>query len=309
MVSVCVMMSTYNGELYLKEQLDSILHQKNVKLEIYVRDDKSSDRTVEILRQYECIYHNIHLIESNQNLGPANSFMELLYNLLPSYEYYSFADQDDIWDEDKLIQAVRLLEKEQQNQALLYCSNQMLFINGVQTNLRFREYPNYSFVNTLCGNSISGCTMVFNKILYEYLINKKHRPSQKILNLRMHDVWVLLVAEVIGKVVYDPRSFINYRIHESNTVGINTQRFAYKLKKVVAILGKSEKQNGRSETAKELIEKIEINDAKINRILEDFAYYKKDKKIKKDLIRNPVIKRECEEKRGIFLVKVFFNWI
>lgn len=92
-------MSTYNGENYLKEQLDSIFNQKEVEINLFIRDDGSMDNTVDIVKEYMVKYPNkINLIEGN-NIGFANSFYYLV-KINPKYEYYALSDQDDIWDDE-----------------------------------------------------------------------------------------------------------------------------------------------------------------------------------------------------------------
>ena len=96
MDKVAVLLSAYNGEKFLCEQIDSIMNQQNVDLDLYIRDDGSSYRTQEYLKQYVEQNDSIHL-QNGCNLGVANSFMSLLYNVPNHYDYYAFADQDDIW--------------------------------------------------------------------------------------------------------------------------------------------------------------------------------------------------------------------
>ena len=102
MIKVCVMMSTYNGADFIEEQIESIRKQNQVAVDLYIRDDGSTDRTVELLRMYSR-YDDIFVWEEKQT-GVADSFWNLLERM-GEYEYYAFADQDDIWDCDKLIKA------------------------------------------------------------------------------------------------------------------------------------------------------------------------------------------------------------
>ena len=120
MYSVAVAMSTYNGETYLREQIESILGQKDVHVELFVRDDGSEDRTLQLLREYREKHRNVHIFRG-KNAGVGNSFYQLLYKISPEYDYYAFADQDDIWHEQKLVRGIGLLQK---SGASLYASNQ-----------------------------------------------------------------------------------------------------------------------------------------------------------------------------------------
>ena len=108
---VMVLMSTYNGEKYLREQIDSILGQTGVSVKLLIRDDGSKDNTVEIVKQYCKENDDIKLVEG-KNVGFAESFMELVYraNLYSDISYFAFSDQDDVWLNDKLISAIHMLE-------------------------------------------------------------------------------------------------------------------------------------------------------------------------------------------------------
>lgn len=101
--SVQVVMSTYNGEKYLKEQIDSILSQEGVDVRLYIRDDGSSDRTTDILASYQ--EHKNVKIEKGNNLGFAKSFLTAL-DECDEADYYAFSDQDDVWEKDKLSTAI-----------------------------------------------------------------------------------------------------------------------------------------------------------------------------------------------------------
>ena len=148
---VCVLMSTYNGENYIVEQINSILKQINVTVELIIRDDGSSDNTSSIIRKFENDYSNILFIQG-ENVGVGRSFMELL-KYAPESDYYSFADQDDVWLEDKLCRAVNMI-KELENEGVdncrhqilpvLYSSNQILVDENLNKyGIRFESEPKH----------------------------------------------------------------------------------------------------------------------------------------------------------------------
>ena len=172
MDKVAILMSTYNGAKYLREQIDSILFQKGVEVTLYIRDDGSSDGTIDIVKEYAQKYQNI-IWTMGKNVGVGNSFMQLIYDCPDDYDYYAFSDQDDIWLEDKLKVAIDSIK--QRDTPALYASNQMLVDeNGTQISLR---YPNdYDMQNSVEAqfqiNRISGCTFVFNKVLKKYYLNQ-----------------------------------------------------------------------------------------------------------------------------------------
>ena len=219
MDKVCVLMSTYNGEKYLKEQLDSILDQNSIIVDILVRDDGSTDKTLNILDEYSKKYKNIRYY-NGENLKSAKSFMNLLFTV-EEYPYYAFSDQDDIWDKDKLIVATTKL-KEGYN--LYGCKK-----NIVNSNLEFLNREDETPSSLKLGSiilrcRISGCTMVFDKELRNNLL--KCNPEM----ISMHDSWVLKVAVSTGKVFYDENKYILYRQHDNNVVGAK-KSFLDQLKK------------------------------------------------------------------------------
>lgn len=215
--TVCVLMSTYNGEKYLEEQINSVLAQKDCQVRLIVRDDGSSDRTIEILQKY----HEAGWLEyyTGENLKPAKSFMNLLYNA-PKAEYYAFCDQDDIWMPEKLIEAIKMLQERKNvssNNVLLYFSN-LVDVDANNTLLKERHLENHVYIDfqsviVRC-SWIFGCTQVFTYELKE-LVKQSYHPKKQ----PMHDIWVAMICAMYGEIVYDDRSFIRYRQHGRNVVG------------------------------------------------------------------------------------------
>ena len=123
--TVAVLMSTYNGEKFLEEQLDSIFSQTGVNVKLYVRDDGSTDCTLHIIDQYAERFPIVKLAD-NENLGPGFSFMRLLYQYAfePEIDFFAFADQDDIWLENKLWIGVEAINNSGFTGPVLYSSNQ-----------------------------------------------------------------------------------------------------------------------------------------------------------------------------------------
>lgn len=247
---VAVLMSTYNGEAYLREQLDTILRQTDVVVTLFVRDDGSSDRTKDILAEYVEHYDAVK-VEFAENVGVGNSFMNLLYSVPADFDYYAFADQDDIWLPEKLSEAIKKLHE---TGALLYTSNQeCVDREGKLLKMRYDETVAIHLLpeEILQSNMVAGCTMVFTNSMYKILVAPEHRPSAALLYNRIHDVWVAFVASLYGGITYDSRSFIRYRQHANNVVGIAPRR-GERWKKV-----KDKKlRNGRSLLAREACEKF-----------------------------------------------------
>lgn len=167
--SVQVVMSTYNGEKYLKEQIDSILSQEGVYVRLYIRDDGSSDRTTDILASYQ--EHENVKIEKGNNLGFAKSFLTAL-DECDEADYYAFSDQDDVWEKDKLSTAIEILEEESQSTPLLYCSA----LQRVDENLNPLHVQSYhglriNLPSMLTRGRLAGCTFVFNNTLRNLVKN------------------------------------------------------------------------------------------------------------------------------------------
>lgn len=207
---VCVLMATYNGEKYLREQIDSILLQQGVQVLLVVRDDGSSDSTIQILSDY--MSQKKLTYSSGKNVGPANGFMELLKKC-PQADYYAFADQDDVWLPDKLITAVIKLNNTTNTPALYFCQTQL-----VDSNLKKIEnveiQPMLTFGESLVYHFIGGCTMVMNEEL-RYLVNTYLPPI-----ISMHDIWIYKIALAVNsKIVFDSTPHILYRQHSTNTIG------------------------------------------------------------------------------------------
>lgn len=216
--SVQVLMSAYNGEKYLSAQLDSILAQKGVQVSVLVRDDGSSDKTQRILCRYAEKYANI-VVYTGENLGASNSFFDLLKHAGTAYGYYAFADQDDIWMEEKLACAVSCLERLEQKcpgLPLLYAGNVTWASKGmrIQKKVNVRRNRQALFGNALIENICMGCTQVFNRRLLE--LAASHTPKGEML----HDWWMYLTASYFGVVFYSSKAYMLYRQHGKNQIGM-----------------------------------------------------------------------------------------
>lgn len=216
-MKLVVLMSTYNGEHYLREQIDSILNQKlNIEIDLIVRDDGSADSTRKILKEY-ADSGKLKLIEGN-NVGAAKSFIYLLRDH-PGYDYYAFSDQDDVWNENKLQNGVDAI-KDIKGPAL-YCSNGELVdaeLNNIGRNIH-RALPTYTLESILClASCAQGCTSVFNKEL-AMIVQNNNIPEKFI----MHDSMVTCLCALInGSIIYDEIPSLKYRIHGNNVIGLVT---------------------------------------------------------------------------------------
>jgi glycosyltransferase involved in cell wall biosynthesis len=213
--TVDVLLSTFNGERYLADQLDSILGQEGVEVRLTVRDDGSTDGTREVLARYEGDDRVRAMLDENVGL-PAAYFR--LLDLAPSDgAYFALADQDDIWLPHKLARAVDHLAEHASTSRgpAMYCARVRL-VDEQGRDIRLKELPRrpVDFANALTQNMATGCTIVLNSAGRDVLIGRW--PHYAV----MHDAWILLVLSGTGTVVYDPEATVRYRQHEGNAVGI-----------------------------------------------------------------------------------------
>tara|TARA_B100001057_G_C22809126_1_gene934675 strand:+ start:909 stop:1838 length:930 start_codon:yes stop_codon:yes gene_type:complete len=209
---IAILLCTKNGEDYLTEQLDSILKQKNFKINIFVSDDNSTDATIKILKNSKYRKFIKKIFYNNFNSASKN-FHFLLNNVSTKYDFYSFCDQDDIWKSNKIKRAVQKLSLEFE----LYGSRTCLVNKlGKKTKLSLKFNKKPSFKNALVQNIAGGNTMVFSKKLFKFI------KKIKITNSPAHDWTTYIIATFKGyKVFYDQIPHIYYRQHEKNAIGSN----------------------------------------------------------------------------------------
>ena len=248
---IAVLMSTYNGEKYLKEQIDSILAQKEVEVYLFVRDDVSSDRTLSILEKYK-EQNKLNYVIGKKNIGAGCSFLHLLYKTPEGFDYYAWSDQDDVWLDDKLESAVNLINKSGKQ---LYMSNLMCVDKNLnEIGLRNNVPADTSVYSIMCENQTNGCTMVFTNSFRNILVDVSRRPDDSLFMSRYHDTWTGMVGAIQDEIIYDFNQHILYRQHEANEVGsIVYNSPAKKMKVKLKKIRNSGKRNGRSKAAVELV--------------------------------------------------------
>lgn len=210
MIKVAILLSYYNGGKYIYEQMDSLTKQikDGVTIHIYIRDDGSNKSNIEVLKSIQKKYNVTIFFESN--IGVIASFIDLLKRV-EKYDFYAFCDQDDVWRNDKVVEAIRMISDF--SQPALYCSAFTL----ASEDLKKTTEPtpiNPSFENALFKNFCTGCTCVINSQLRNQILVSDFNS-----NVPMHDWWFLLIAYLTGVVVYDDKSYILYRQHGNNVVG------------------------------------------------------------------------------------------
>ncbi len=303
-MKLILLMSTYNGEKYLRDQLDSILSQDLLPDQVLIRDDGSSDNTMTILEEYSRKHPFIHYYQG-KNKGPAKSFWQLIEDTEDA-DYYALCDQDDVWFKDKLSVAVKALEKEDNEQPLLYCSRYTLTdekLTPINSDVS-KLYGFSDFPHSLIYHSAPGCTFVFNhaarKRIMEYDLNKEY--------YLIHDAIIHKVVCLFGKMILDTDSHMYYRQHGNNEIGMDANAlrvFAGRIRRFLH----GDIKNYRSNTAKSILKVYGDQCSKENReLLNIVANYMNDKRLKKQLLT-----WECFRSHTIndlfFIILVLVNYI
>lgn len=210
---ISVAMTTYNGEKYISEQIDSILNQTYKNIEIIICDDCSTDNTINILKEYEKKYNNIKIYLNESNIGLNNNFEKAIKNC--NGEYIAISDQDDIWNRNKLELLINNIENYD-----VICSKKIdignnneilqdIHIKSFEYAKKFK-YNKYDFLNMFFTNILWGCTSLSKKT---FLINCMPFPTEKNF---CYDHWLCINAYVNESLKYIDDVTLMHRIHYSN---------------------------------------------------------------------------------------------
>lgn len=280
MKKVIVLLSTYNGQKYLKEQLDSLVNQTLKPYKILIRDDGSTDETIQIINEYKERYDYIDFY-SGENLKPAKSFFDLI-NKCENADYYALCDQDDVWFLDKLESAINMLEEKDNSIPLLYAGRFILTdkdLNPIPS--KVSELYGYSdFAHSLVYHTSPGCTMVFNhearKQIVKYDINKEYCV--------IHDAIIHKVVALMGQMILDENPHIYYRQHGNNQIGLTASKFKTLITRITNFTS-GRLKNYRSDLAKSLLN-VYGNQCDKDKycLLNMIANYRSDKQAKKQLL-------------------------
>ncbi|WP_218654191.1 glycosyltransferase family 2 protein [Streptococcus pluranimalium] len=218
-MKVNIVMSTYNGEKYLADQIKSIQSQTFEDWQLLIRDDGSSDNTPSIIRDMAKRDDRIHFINDgqNENYGVIKSFYHLVK--YDSADYYFFSDQDDVWLPEKIEVTLKRAQSETSAKPLLVYTdlkvvNEDLEVLQESMIKSQSHHANTELVQELTENTVTGGTMMINKALAD--------KWQVYDNLLMHDWYLALLAASLGKLVYIDQATQLYRQHEANVLGART---------------------------------------------------------------------------------------
>lgn len=218
MEKVDILLATYNGQQYLREQLDSILSQSYSNFRLLISDDLSTDSTREILSEYVEKDKRIIVFNQEKNLGVVKNFEFLLKKV--ENKYYMFSDQDDIWKENKIEKSIQTLEET--NSDLIYTDLEVVDENlnvtyesywklkGIYN--KIKKYNN--FESLYLNNFVTGCTMLSKKELIKEVL-----PLPNTSKFVLHDYWIPLILSQKHKITYIEEPLIKYRQHKNNKVG------------------------------------------------------------------------------------------
>lgn len=221
MNNTLILISSYNGEKFIKDQIKSILSQ-SVPVDILIRDDGSSDNTIPIIEEFIKSHENIRLIKG-ENIGVVDSYFALLKRA-QGYMYYAFSDQDDIWFDDKIECALSHIQTLNQDKPALYASCSLLVDNEMKgTDTTQIDRRGLSFHNVLIQNLMPGHTQVFNQALVDF-INCDEIDTKKVV---VHDFWLALIAITFGNIYFDNTYHTYYRQHDNNSIGYGHGPFGW----------------------------------------------------------------------------------
>ena len=225
MLRVAVLLAAYNGEKHISEQVDSVLAQVGVDPTIYINIDRSSDNTLALIEGYQNRDPRVRLLKYEDRFGSAElNFYDLIASLAgSSFDFYALADQDDIWEPDKLKEACSVLNEQgfdcySGSITAMYPDGRNIYIpkSGTQT-------PYDHFFQS----AGPGCTYVFTRAAYLKLSRALIERREDFERVLSHDWALYYVARQFGlRWFIDERSFMSYRQHGNNDFGANIGIFA-----------------------------------------------------------------------------------
>lgn len=273
MKKIIVLMSVYNGTLYLEEQLQSIINQRftneKFEVEILVRDDGSKDGTVSILEKYK--EKGLLDYYAGENMGYPKSFWHLLRHAGDA-DYYAFSDQDDVWFEDKLSRAADRLSHEGDG-PLLYCSDVVRVDEKLQPlkEYEIHEKTVVDFPHILIHSfADAGCTCVFN---HEARLCMAEYDMEKYC-VEGHDLLAESIVSLFGKVVYDEKPGMFYRVHGNNVAAKKRNHIQVFLSRIRSFLFNWDHERSECARSIEEIYKDKIVGNKNARCLHEVAHYR-----------------------------------
>lgn len=233
-MTVTILMATFNGAKYVEEQLDSILAQTHQDWELIIRDDLSTDQTPSIIHKYATADSRIKVLSGKGKHGSATLNFSVLFDYAykQSSPYVMFADQDDIWQNNKIENSLAFIQAQEcaasaLQPILVYGALEYVDAkaNVIPQELRMPETLDINML--LTENHAYGCTMILNRALVKQIVRIPETAEN-------HDYWVALVACALGKAVLNPEKLILYRQHSNNASGnVHRNRLSARINRYV----------------------------------------------------------------------------
>ena len=214
MAKTAILLSAYNGGKYIEDQIKSIYQQTDQDFTLIIRDDGSVGEEVKKLEDLQSKY-GFELIQG-KNLGFLKSFFELLRQA-EGYQYYSFADQDDIWLPGKLEAGVKYLEscEDEKKPRFYHCAYDLVDDQMKKVGKFYFSEEGYDFRRTITENHYSGFAMVINQALRKKMLQGD--PEK----IGYHDWWAGMIVHAMGEVYYDSKVYAYHRSHGDNVTTFN----------------------------------------------------------------------------------------
>ncbi|MDR2427259.1 MAG: glycosyltransferase family 2 protein [Endomicrobium sp.] len=201
---VSIVIAAYNGQIFLRKQLDSLLSQTYENIEIIACDDCSIDSTLSILKSYPSVI----ILQNEQNIGFVKTFEKVISEA--KGDYIALCDQDDIWLPEK----IETLVKEIGDTVLIHSDAYLIddndnIMSNTSTSKVKKFLQNTTFADYLRTNSVTGCSVMLKKELLRYAL-----PFPQ--HTQYHDWWLAICAAKVGKIKYLDIPLFKYRMHSSN---------------------------------------------------------------------------------------------
>jgi glycosyltransferase involved in cell wall biosynthesis len=248
-MNISVVIATYNGEQFIKEQLDSIAAQTLLPSEVVICDDASSDTTVSIIKSH-ILFERIKLVINDCNIGLVENFKKAVTNCNPN-NYIAFCDQDDIWFPNKLklnFETISKIEKKALP-SIVYSDSTLIDKTGKTLYKSFMhaigiDKYKHNYETVLFGSVMLGCTMMINPKMRSYFLEIPNEPSI------FHDAWMALVGFAIGECIFINQPLVYYKKH-SNNITISKFEKTPKFTKLINYI--TQKSNNVNYLNKEII--------------------------------------------------------
>ncbi len=226
-MKISILLATYNGEKYLREQLDSILNQDFKDFILYISDDGSSDNTLKIIADYSKKDERIKILPKHEpNKSACKNFLYMLENV--ESDLFLFSDQDDVWTKGHVSTLVEkyvsLSESEKELPILIHSD---LYVADKNLNIINKSFFDYALLSKepvhknsyFLENNVTGGVMLINKKLKDFALKNENYLKANIEKIPMHDQFFALLAFKFGKIIFIDKPLEFYRQHENNVVG------------------------------------------------------------------------------------------